>query len=70
MVISIITEMTSGTAILTSKVVFSARDRDFQIEKINRDFDHKVEAIQCDPYLRRREKRMAIRKLNLKDQDK
>jgi hypothetical protein len=43
--------------------VFSAGDRNFQIERINRDFDHKVEAIQCDPYMRHHEKREAIRNI-------
>ncbi|MEP6952007.1 MAG: hypothetical protein ABI863_22145 [Ginsengibacter sp.] len=41
--------------------IFSAKERDFQIEKINRDFTFRVEAIQCDRYLRRREKKAAIR---------
>ena len=40
---------------------YSAKERDFQIEKINRDFDFQVQAIQCDRYLRRREKKAAIR---------
>ena len=40
---------------------YSAKERDFQIEKINREFYFKVEAIQCDRYLRRREKKAAIR---------
>ena len=40
---------------------YSQKEREFQIEKINRDFDFKVRAIKSDPYLRRREKRAAIR---------
>lgn len=35
--------------------------RDFQIQKINGDFDARINAIQCDRYMRRREKREAIR---------
>ena len=38
-----------------------AKQRDFQIEKINRDFDYQVQAIQNDRYMRRHEKRIAIR---------
>ena len=41
--------------------IYSVKARDFQIEKINRDFDSRVQAIQCDRYLRRREKKAAIR---------
>ena len=41
--------------------IFSAKERDFQIEKINRDFVFRVKAIQHDRYLRRREKKAAIR---------
>ncbi len=41
--------------------IFSARERDFQIEKINRDFIFRVKEIQNDCYLRRREKKAAIR---------
>jgi hypothetical protein len=40
---------------------YSAKGRDFQIEKINSDFDFQVQAIQCDRSLRRREKKAAIR---------
>jgi hypothetical protein len=40
---------------------YSARARDFQIEKINREFAYKIQAIQHDPYLRRRAKKAAIR---------
>ena len=40
---------------------FSARERDFRIEKINQDFNSRVQAIQRDRYLRRREKKAAIR---------
>ena len=41
--------------------IFSAKERDFQIEKINRDFAFRVKAIQHNRYLRRREKKAAIR---------
>ena len=41
--------------------IFSAKERDFQIEKINRDFVFRVKAIQYDRYLSRREKKAAIR---------
>ena len=41
--------------------VFSARERDFQIDKINRDFNYKVDRIRNDRFMRRREKRFAIR---------
>ena len=40
---------------------YSVKERDFQIEKINRDFDFQIRAIQSDRYLRRREKKAAIR---------
>ena len=40
---------------------YSQKEREFRIEQINRDFDFKVRAIKSDPYLRRREKRAAIR---------
>jgi hypothetical protein len=40
---------------------YSAKERDFQIEKINREFDSRIQAIQCDRYLRRRAKKAAIR---------
>jgi hypothetical protein len=40
---------------------YSVKGRDFQIEKINRDFDFQIRAIQSDRYLRRREKKAAIR---------
>ncbi|MGH2649262.1 MAG: hypothetical protein ACRDE8_16900 [Ginsengibacter sp.] len=40
---------------------FSAGDRDFQVEKINRDFAYKIRMIQNDRYMRHREKRAAIR---------
>ncbi len=40
---------------------YSGRDRDFQIEKINRDFNFQVQSIQNDPYMRHREKKVAIR---------
>jgi hypothetical protein len=40
---------------------YSARMRDFQIEKINREFDLKIEAIRCDPDMRPHAKRRAIR---------
>jgi hypothetical protein len=39
----------------------SAKARDFQVEKINRDFNFRIQAIQSDRYLRRREKKAAIR---------
>lgn len=40
---------------------YDRRAISFQIEKINRDFDYKIRAIETDPYMRRREKRIAIR---------
>jgi len=40
---------------------YSLKEREYRIEKINRDFDFKVRAIKSDRYLRRREKRAAIR---------
>jgi hypothetical protein len=40
---------------------FSARERNFQIEQINSDFIFRVKAIQNDCYLRRFEKKAAIR---------
>ncbi len=40
---------------------FSAREKDFQIDKINRDFDYKIDRIRNDRYMRRREKKFAIR---------
>ena len=40
---------------------YSAKGREFQIEKINRDFNFQIHAIQNDRYLRRREKKAAIR---------
>lgn len=44
--------------------IFSARERDFQIDKINHEFDLRVHAIECDPYLRRHERKKAIWNLN------
>lgn len=41
--------------------IYSVRERDFKIEKINRDFNFQIQAIECDRYLRRREKKAAIR---------
>ncbi len=38
-----------------------ARERSFQIDKINHDFDYRINAIQNDRYMRRHEKKMAIR---------
>lgn len=40
---------------------FSARDRDFQIAKINQDFNFKVQSIENDYYMRHYQKRAAIR---------
>ena len=40
---------------------YSQKEREFRIEQINRDFYFKVQAIKSDRYLRRREKRAAIR---------
>jgi len=40
---------------------YSVRAKEFQIEKINRDFNYRVMAIQNDRYMRRREKKAAIR---------
>ena len=40
---------------------YSQKEREYRIEKINRDFDFKVRAIKSDRHLRRREKRAAIR---------
>ena len=40
---------------------YSAKERDFQVERINREFDFRIQAIQSDRYLRRRAKRAAIR---------
>lgn len=42
-------------------VIFSARERNFQIEKINSDFIFRVKEIQNNCYLRRFEKKAAIR---------
>jgi hypothetical protein len=41
--------------------MYSAKARDFQIEKINRNFDCQVQEILNDPYMRHREKKAAIR---------
>lgn len=41
--------------------IYSEKGRDFQIEKINRDFDFQIQAILSDCYLRHREKKAAIR---------
>ena len=40
---------------------YSANGKDFQIEKINRDFNFQIRAIKSNRYLRRREKKAAIR---------
>jgi len=40
---------------------YSAQERNFQVEKINRDFNFRIRAIQNDRYLRRRQKKAAIR---------
>ena len=40
---------------------YSAQERNFQVEKINRDFNFHIRAIQNDRYLRRRQKKAAIR---------
>ena len=37
------------------------RDRDFQIEKINRDYNFQIQSIQMDRYMRHHEKKVAIR---------
>ena len=42
---------------------FSPGDKDFQIEKINREFDFKIHAIQNNWSLRRHQKKVAIRNL-------
>ncbi|MEO8765893.1 MAG: hypothetical protein ABI416_16450 [Ginsengibacter sp.] len=39
----------------------SARSRDFQVARINREFDYKIQAIQNDRHMRHREKKAAIR---------
>ena len=49
---------------------YSANGKDFQIEKINRDFDFQVQAIKSDRYLRRREKKQLSGMPDWKDQDK
>jgi hypothetical protein len=41
--------------------IFSAKERDFQIEKINQDFVFRIKVIQHDRFLRHREKKAAIR---------
>ena len=41
--------------------IYSSNSRDFQIAKINRDFDFRIQSILHDRYLRRREKKAAIR---------
>ena len=41
--------------------IYSAKERDFQIEKINRDFDFQVQTILNDRYLRHHEKKEAVR---------
>ncbi len=40
---------------------FSERDRDFQIAKINRDFNFQVQSIQNDRYMRHHERKVALR---------
>jgi hypothetical protein len=40
---------------------YSANGRDFQIAKINREFDFQIQAIQGDRYLSRRAKKAAIK---------
>lgn len=42
---------------------FSPRDKEFQIQKINREFDFKINAIQSNWSLRRHQKKVAIREL-------
>jgi hypothetical protein len=42
---------------------FSPRERQFQIERINREFDFKIRAIQNNYTLRRHQKKVAIRNL-------
>ena len=46
-----------------SRSNFSPRDRQFQVEKINREFDFKIRAIQNDYTLRRHQRKVAIRGL-------
>jgi len=41
---------------------YSEREKDFQIEMINRDFVYNIQAIQSDRYMRRHKKREEIRK--------
>ncbi|MDQ2719198.1 MAG: hypothetical protein M3Z26_05490 [Bacteroidota bacterium] len=40
---------------------YSERDRDFQIAKINRDFNFQVQSIENDPFMRHHAKKVAIR---------
>ncbi len=42
---------------------FSPRDRQFRVEKVNREFDFKIRAIQSDYTLRHHQKKVAIRSL-------
>jgi hypothetical protein len=42
---------------------FSPGDKDFQIQKINREFDFKIQAIQNNWSLRRHQKKVAVREL-------
>lgn len=42
---------------------FSIRQRDVMIDKINYDYNARIEAIKCDPRMWRNEKKRAIRRL-------
>ncbi len=41
--------------------IYQARDYDFQMQKINNDFQNRINSIMNDPYMRGYEKREAVR---------
>ncbi|MDP4286016.1 MAG: hypothetical protein Q8891_16505 [Bacteroidota bacterium] len=43
------------------KNYFPAREREYKIDQINRSFDYKINAIRNNRYMRRHEKKVAIR---------
>ncbi|HEY8661078.1 MAG TPA: hypothetical protein VIL78_18745 [Hanamia sp.] len=50
-----------GRNVYDNRNSYPARERGYQIDQINRNFNYKIQSIQNDRYMRRREKREAIR---------
>lgn len=47
----------------------NSRERDFQIQKINREYEYEIQSVNANRYMRPREKKIAIRSLENQRRD-